>query len=100
MILYGLAQGVFFWIFYAQLSQAHTIEKVVKNRAVFSPLVLLVLCVVFDLTILKKHAIGVDYEAWPRSRIIGVPLLAFTVIVTHFYSYIYTKDQRSSPATY
>ena len=100
MILYGIAQGVFFWILYAQLSQAHAIEKALNNRAVYSPLVLLALCVVFDLTILRKHDMGIDYEAWPKSRVIGVPLLAFTVIVTHIYSYMYTKDNRSSPPTY
>ena len=55
IILYGLIQGGLLWVIYRQICKTALVEKKMRNRALISPLVLLVLCVVLDHTLLSRH---------------------------------------------
>ena len=92
VVLYGIAQGAFFWMLYAQLSQALSVEKLILKRNVWTPLSLLVLCVIADLTFLRMDD-AIEYEPWSRARIIGVSLLGAAVIFTSIFSYMCSKSE-------
>ena len=48
VVLYGLVQGALLWVIYRQICKTALVEKQMRNRALISPLVLLILCIVLD----------------------------------------------------
>ena len=61
-----------------------------KNRAVWTPLVLLVLCLIADMTFLRLDDVP-GLEIWSKNRMIGVPLVGLAVILTTLFTNICSK---------